>query len=193
MHRKTLTTALPVAAVSALLVACSSGPRITVNSDPATDWNQYQTFGFFNPLTTDRGDVRSLTSTQLIASTTREMEARGLTRVTANPDLLINFILSTRETLQSRPSTSASASWGRGRYGTWGGYSFGMSTNEIVQRTEGSLAIDVVDRAENQLVWEAVAQKTVSNRTRENQQQVMDDAVARMFTQFPIVAPGMLQ
>ena len=171
------------------LSACSSGPRITSNQDPAADWGQYQTFGFFEPLSTDRGNVRSLTSTQLIAATTREMEARGLTRTNDNPDLLINFMLSTRETLQTRPSTSASVGWGRGRYGTWGGYSMGMSTNEVVQRTEGSLGIDVVDRAQNQLVWEAAATKTVTNSTRDNQQQVLDSAVTDMFQRFPIVGP----
>lgn len=177
--------------LAVILTACSSGPRITSNSDPAADWSQYRTFGFFNPLTTDRGGARSLTSTQLIAATTREMEVRGLTRVDNNPDLLINFMLSTRETLQTRPSTSASVGWGRGRYGTWGGYSMSMSTstNEIVQRTEGSLGIDIVDSARNQLVWEAAATKTITNRTRNNQQQALDAAVVDMFTRFPIVAP----
>ena len=184
---------LTLTLLAAVLTACSSGPRITSNSDPSADWSQYKTFAFFDPLTTDRGNVRSLTSTQLIAATTREMEARGLTRVDGNPDLLINFMLSSRETLQSRPSTSASVGWGRGRYGTWGGYSVGMSTssNEIVQRTEGSLAIDVVDREQNQLVWEAVATKTITNSTRDNQQQVLDSAVGDMFTRFPIVAPAL--
>lgn len=191
MTLKSRTSWLLIAGLSTVLAACSSGPRITANSDPAADWSQYQTFGFFQPLQTDRGNVRSLTSTQLIASTTREMEARGLRRVESNPDLIINFMLSTRETLQSRPTTSASVGWGRGRYGTWGGYSFGMSTNEIVQRTEGSLAIDVVDRAQNQLVWEAVATKTINNSTRDNQQQVLDAAVVDMFERFPIIPPGM--
>lgn len=191
MTLKSRTSWLLIAGLSTVLAACSSGPRITANSDPAADWSQYQTFGFFQPLQTDRGNVRSLTSTQLIASTTREMEARGLRRVESNTDLIINFMLSTRETLQSRPTTSASVGWGRGRYGTWGGYSFGMSTNEIVQRTEGSLAIDVVDRAQNQLVWEAVATKTINNSTRDNQQQVLDAAVVDMFERFPIIPPGM--
>ena len=189
MNSKLLKRGLLVAGLLLVLAACSSGPRVTANSDPTVDWGKYRTFGFFQPLTTDRGSVRSLTSTQLIASATREMEARGLQRVESNPDLLINFMLSTRETLQTRPSTSASASWGRGRYSTWGGYSMSMSTNQVVQRTEGSLAIDVVDRARNQLVWEAVATKTVTNSTRDNQQQVLDSAVHDMFERFPIMGP----
>lgn len=67
--------------------------------------------------------------------------------------------------------------------------SMSTSTNEIVQRTEGSLGIDIVDSARNQLVWEAAATKTITNRTRNNQQQALDAAVVDMFTRFPIVAP----
>ena len=46
--------------VGFLLQACSTGPRIITNSDPAADWSSYRTFSFFEPLATDRGNVRSL-------------------------------------------------------------------------------------------------------------------------------------
>jgi hypothetical protein len=168
-----------------ILVACSSGPRIITNSDPGADWTQYRTFGFFEPLGTDRNNARSLISTQLIASTTREMEMAGYTRTQTNPDLLINFVVSTRETLQTRPSSGASIHHGRGRYGTWSGWSVGTSTTEVVQRTEGTLAVDIVDRARNTLVWEGAASKRVTNSTRENQAKVLDTAIADIFARFP--------
>lgn len=177
------TTILLVASLS--LAGCSSGPRIITNSDPAADWMSYRTFGFFNPLGTDRGNVRSIMSNQLIQSTTREMEAAGYTRADSNPDLMINFVVTTRETLQTRPSTGASMHHGRGRYGTWSGWSAGASTTEVVQRTEGTLGVDIVDRARNQLVWEGAATQRVTNTTRENQAQVLDSAIADIFARFP--------
>ena len=177
---------LSILLISSLLVlGCSSGPRIITNSDPSADWMSFRTFGFFEPLGTDRGNVRSIMSNQLIESTTREMQAAGYTLSESNPDLLINFVVSTRETLQSRPSTSASMHHGRGRYNTWSGWSAGMSTTEVVQRTEGTLALDIVDRARNQLVWEGAATSRVTDSTRENQGQVLDGAIAEIFTQFP--------
>ena len=172
-------------ATAMILTACASGPRIITNSDPNADWSSYRTFGFFQPLGTDRGDVRSLMSNQLIESTTREMQAAGFTLSESNPDLLINFVVSTRETIQTRPSTSASMHHSRGRYGTWSGWSAGASTTEVVQRTEGTLAVDIVDRARNQLVWEGAASKRVTDSTRENQDQVLDDAIGEIFAQFP--------
>jgi len=172
-------------ATAMVFTACASGPRIITNSDPNADWSRYRTFGFFQPLGTDRGNVRSLMSNQLIESTTREMQAAGFTPSESNPDLLINFVVSTRETIQTRPSTGASMHHSRGRYGTWSGWSASTSTTEVVQRTEGTLAVDIVDQARNQLVWEGGASKRVTNSTRENQDQVLDDAIADIFAQFP--------
>ncbi len=167
------------------LAGCAGGPRIITNSDPATDWSQYRTFGFFEPLGTDRYTLRSLTSKQLIASAIRELEAAGFTRSDSNPDLLINFVISTRETLETRPSSSVGIHHGRGRYGTWSGWSASMSTTEVVQRTIGTLGIDIVDRERNQLVWEGAATKRVTDSTRRNQDQVLDDAIAEVFARFP--------
>lgn len=168
-----------------VLAGCATGPRIITNGDPGADWSQYRTFGFFQPLGTDRYSIRSITSNQLIESTTREMQAAGFTFSESEPDLLINFVLSTRETLRTRPSSGASIHHGRGRYGTWSGWSASMSTTEFVQQTEGTLGVDIVDRARSQLVWEGAATKRVTDSTRRDQEQVLDDAIAAIFKRFP--------
>ena len=108
-----------------------------------------------------------------------------MTRRDDNPDVLVNFIVSTKETIRSRPGTSVGVHHGMGRYGTWGGYSMSMSTTDIVQSTEGTLAIDVVDRESNRLVWEAAARKRSTEKMRRNQQQVVDETVVELFAQFP--------
>jgi hypothetical protein len=168
-----------------LLSACASGPRIVTNSDATVDWSQFRTFGFFQPLGTDLYTIRSITSNQLIESATREMEMAGFAFSESNPDLLINFVISTRETMQSRPSTSASMHHGRGRYRTWSGWSVHGSTTEIVQRTEGTLGVDIVDRARNQLIWEGAASQRVTDSTRRNQAEVLDAAITSVFADFP--------
>lgn len=167
------------------LAGCASGPQIITNSDPSADWSQYRTFGFFDPLGTDRGAVRSMISNQLIESTKREMEMAGFAFAESKPDLLINLVLSTRETIETRASTPASVHHSRGRYSTWGGWSVGASTTEVVQRTEGTLGVDIVDRARNRLVWEGAATKRVTNSTRQNQAEVLDAAIAEVFSRFP--------
>ena len=172
-------------ALLAMLAACSSGPSIITNAAPDFSLAGYQTFGFLQPLSTDRGNVQTLTSATLIEAATFELQNAGLRRDDTNPDLVVNFVISTRETLQSRPSSGASMHHGRGRYGTWGGYSMSMSTTEVVQRTEGTLGIDVIDASRLQLVWEGAATQRITESMQQNRDQILRDVVAEILAKFP--------
>ena len=177
----------PLLAIVAILAGCASGPRIVTNSAPDFNLVDFRTFGFLQPLSSDRGNVRSLISTHLIDATTRELEMAGLRHVDRDADLMVNFFVSTRETISTRstPSSSVSMNHRRGRYGTWGGYSMSMSTTEVVQRTEGTISVDIIDAARNQLVWEGAATGRVTDSVRQNIEEVAHDAIAEMFVQFP--------
>ncbi len=184
MIRQAVSTFVVVIVV-ALLAGCASGPTIITNAAPGFAPGNYQTFGFLRPLSTDQGNVRTMISTHLIEATTRELETAGLRRVEDDPDLVVNFVVSTRETIQTRPSSTASIHHSRGRYGTWGGYSWGMSTTEVVQRTEGTIGVDIIDPATMTLVWEGAARGRVTDEVRRNVQPVVDRAITEIFTQFP--------
>lgn len=173
--------------VAIFLVGCASGPRIVTNSAPDFNLADHRTFNFLEPLSSDRGNVRSLISTHLIEATTRELELAGLQRADGRADLMVNFFVSTRETISTRstPSTGMSMHHRRGRYGTWSGYSMSMSTTEVVQRTEGTINVDIIDTARNQLVWEGAATGRVTDSVRQNIEQVAHDAIADIFKQFP--------
>jgi hypothetical protein len=168
-----------------LLAACESGPRVVTNAAPGFSLAGYQTFSYFRPLSTDNGEVRTILSNELIDATTRELEGAGLRHVDSGGDLLVNFMVSTKETLQTRPSTGASMHYGRGGYGTWGGYSMSMSTTEVVQRTEGTVAIDIIDASRQQLVWEGAASGRVTDRVRENRAEAVNIAVRDILARFP--------
>ena len=167
------------------IAGCASGPRVITNSAPDFSVSDYRTFGFMQPLSSDRGNVRSLMSTHLIESTTRELEMSGLRLAESNPDLFVDFVVSTRETIETRPSSSVGVHHGRGRYNTWGGYSMSMSTTQIVQRTVGTIDVDIIDVARNQLVWEGAAEGRVTDSTRNNLQETVDRAITDIFAQFP--------
>ena len=170
-----------------ILGGCASGPKIITNRAPDFNIADYRTYSYLQPLSSDRGDVRSLISTHLITATDRELQNAGLRRVEKDGDLLINFVVSTRETLSSRstPTTGMSMHHGVGRYGTWSGYSVSMSTTEVIQQTEGTIAVDVINRARNQLVWEGAATGRVTDSVRQNMEEVVHNAIADVFLQFP--------
>ena len=171
--------------IAAVLAGCASGPTIVSNSAPDFNLANFQSFSFMQPLGSDRGGARSLMSQHLIEATTRELEIQGLRHADTNGDLLVNFVVSTRETISTRPSSSASMHHSRGRYNTWRGYSMSMSTTEVVQRTEGTIAVDVIDRELNQLVWEGAASGRVTDSTRRNLEETMHVAITDIFAEFP--------
>ena len=167
------------------LAACSSGPRVITNAAPDFNIAGFQTFSFLQPLSTDNGNVRTILSNELIDAARSELEMAGLRHVETGGDLLVNFVVSTRETLQTRPSTGASIHHSRGRYGTWGGYSMSMSTTEVVQRTEGTVAIDIIDASRRQLVWEGAASGRVTDQVRNNRAEAINVAVRDILAEFP--------
>ena len=172
---------------SLVLSGCASGPNVISNKAPDFAIADYRTFGFMEPLSTDRAGVRTLLSQRLVEATTRELERKGLVYSEAQADLQVNFLVSTRETLSGRPSSGVNVGVRAGSYGTWGGYSVGVgtSTADVVQRTEGTLAIDIIDASRNTLVWEGALSGRVTDKVRENLGPAIDKAVADILSEFP--------
>ena len=169
-----------------LLGACASGPRIVSNADPAADFSQFRTFGFMQPLGTDTASGQTLSSQALIAATTDELEMRGLRRADSNPDLLLNFFISTRDVVQSTPaSASTSMHWRHGRYRNWRGYSMSIGTPTVTTQTQGTVAVDLVNAREGQLVWEGAATKRVTDSRRRNLEETLASAVRDLFAELP--------
>jgi len=173
--------------LSLLVVAgCASGPTIRSNVDASVDFTSFRTFGFIEPLATDRAGYQSLVSQQLVASADRELVARGLQRTDTNPDLLVNFSADLDQRLRITQSPAIHSrnfnSHRRGFYSTWPLY----QQTEIRQYTKGTLGIDVVDAARRQLVWEGFALGQVTQRTTDNLGPVLDAAVVDIFGSFPL-------
>jgi Domain of unknown function (DUF4136) len=168
------------------VTGCASGPTIRSNVDASVDFTGFRTFGFVEPLATDRAGYQSLISQQLVASAERELAARGLQRTDTKPDLLVNFNANLDQRLrvtQSPAMTSRSFNnHRRGFYSTWPLY----QQTEIRQYTKGTLGIDVIDAARRQLVWEGFALSRVTQRTMDNIGPVLDAAVVDIFGNFPL-------
>jgi hypothetical protein len=169
-----------------LLAGCASGPTIRSNVDESVDFTSFRTFGFFEPLATDRDGYQSLISQQLVTSAERELTARGLQRTDTNPDLLVNFSaqLDQRLRVTQTPALPRSSLHRHrsGFYSTWPTY----QQTEIRQYTRGTLGMDVVDAARRQLVWEGIAYGRVTQRTTDNIGPVLDSAVTDIFGNFPL-------
>lgn len=184
--------------LAALATGCATGPQVRSASAPGVDLGgDFRTFSFFPELSTDRAGFHTIVSRQLVFSTRREMEVRGFTFVEnpAQADLLINFYTDVNEQFRVR---STAQHWHgpnywhhrRGFYDPWRGHRHwpSHSTVEVEQFSEGTLSIDVVDRARNMLVWEGVATKRLTQRTLNDLGPALDDAVHQVFGRFPVPA-----
>jgi len=182
-HFRLIFQGLGLLTLAAILSGCASGPNIVVNADPSADFMSLRTFDFMRPLSTDRGEVQTLLSTQLIAATTDELEKRGWRLEQNNPDVLINFLLETHEQIRSRNTGASVSTMHRsGRYGACGAT---MSTPTIEQTTQGALSIDMIDPARNQMIWEGTATNRVTDRMRDNQEESVRTFVTAILADFP--------
>lgn len=165
-----------------LFSACASGPKIYANADSSVDFSQYRTYGFFPELATDKPGYTSLESQYLKSAVNREMTQRGLS-LAANPDLLVNFNIASKEKIITRTSPTWGGYYGyRGPYyGAWGGYE-----TRIDQYTEGTLNVDVVDAASKTLVWEGAAVGRVNEDALNHLEEALHTSVHEIFKRFPL-------
>lgn len=180
-------------ALAALALAgCAAvGPEISTDYDATVDFSRYATFAFMDRA--ERGQAMTydtIGDRRVIASVTRALEDRGYRRVESEPDLLVNFAISTEDVQDVRtvPSAGLPPSW----YGWRGGYYYpwpAYTYETYVDRYErGTLFIDLVDAERRQLVWEGRAVGRITKATREDPAGALDNAVAEIFARYPFVA-----
>ncbi|MFP4208362.1 MAG: DUF4136 domain-containing protein [Wenzhouxiangella sp.] len=175
-----------------LLTACATGPAVYTTAAPGADLSRYQRFAFVEPLGTDRAGYASIVSQQLTFSTRRELELRGLEFVdqAGQADLLVNFFGHLDEQIRTRQVADPfyGPSFYNFRYGFYNPWpSYSIST-EVQQFSEGTLVIDLIDARTNQMVWEGTARNEVSEKSRREAASRLDDAVKRIFADFPVAA-----
>jgi len=203
-------------AVTWLAAACSTYPKTYSNESPVATFSQYKTFGFANKLGTDGdAEVRSLLTQYLVAEISQQMQARGYVYDPENADVSFNFDLVTQEKIRSTPSAAGGGFYGWGGYpGLWypgfgGGFGYGPGFygrpglgwggawgggwgggERIIQYTEGSLYVTIIDNSTRGVVWEGLSVSKINDEVLSNLGQSIRNAVQGMFEQFPYTAGG---
>ena len=175
-----------------LLASCASGPAIETDYDHTVDFTKYRTYGFFNPMGIENPNYSSIYGSIFRDAISKEMDSRGYVQ-SDNPDLLINVSgrlqEKTKVTTTSDPYMAGGYyGYRRGMYGAWGGYNYGTTTH-VSNYTEGTVNVDIVDRAEKRMVWEGVAVGRVKeDRTNEQRRQAIYAGIKEMFAAYPFRA-----
>jgi hypothetical protein len=182
--------ALILAGTAALaLGACAttSGPTVRVDADPTANMASYGTYSFFEPFGTDRSGAATPLGNTVKQALRREMDVRGLRYVESGGDLLVNAAIKSSEKTDVSTMSVPDPYFGYryGRYSPWVGYN---QETIVRQYTEGTLTIDLVDRARKQLVWSGAAFGRVTDKVRNNPQGAVDTAVREIFARYPKAA-----
>ncbi|MDG4718111.1 MULTISPECIES: DUF4136 domain-containing protein [Thalassospira] len=181
---------LVIAGVMVLMLsACAaSGPRIYTDVDPGADFSQFYTFAFIEDAGKDtEAQYKTLSGQRIEDAISTALEARGYRVDIHNPDILINFHLKTEEKTRTSPPVYMGGYYGyrNGMYVGWPGY---VEPGYVDSYTEGTLTVDMVNRATSQMVWEGTAVARVTSALREAPNETIRSAVASIFAQYPYVA-----
>lgn len=183
------TAALALAAL--LLAACATGPRVTTDGDDRADFSRYRSFAFYEPLALETRGYTTLLSASLKDEVRRQMESRGYVYDEAAPDLRVNInaFVEEKADVVTVPTTG---------YATY--YSYRARAlvtvpvwherSELLQYTEGTVNVDLVDSRAKQLVWEGVAVGSAAGRTPAERRERAVVSIVKIFDAFPHRAGG---
>jgi len=179
---RTLSTyrSLVLCLLLAVVVACSP---ITVHTDhdPAADFARLRTYGWLQKPSDTPRDPRidnDLLDSRVHSAVNDELVARGYHEA-PNPDFRVTYhvMLSNKLDVQSFPTYYG---YGLGRVGV------ASSDVRVEQYEVGTLLLDVVDGAKNELVWRGSAQARIDpDRSPQERTKLIRDAVHQMLERFP--------
>jgi Domain of unknown function (DUF4136) len=153
--------------------------KVKVGFDPGADFSKYRTYSW------DQGMMANPIIMQTIMTAVdSSMVAKGLQKVTADPDLIVAALVSTESDL-----TMTNPSWTP----VLNSIATGIpSSNQTWPVTKGTLVIDISDAASRNGVWRGTATHTLENgptgdRTRDAKtvEKPINKAIQKMFKQFP--------
>lgn len=144
-----------LAAITMSIGACAPRQLIKTDYDYRVDFGQYKTYGYFSPLGIESRDYSTIRGSIFRQAIDIEMASRGYVK-SETPDLLINVSGKLGETTRAGSGAGGYYDYRSGVYDAWGDYGFGASAGQG-QYKEGTINIDLVDRAEKRMVWEGIA------------------------------------
>jgi hypothetical protein len=166
-------------AITALFLAGCSTISVNQDYDPAYDFSKLKTFGFI-PITEEAG-IDQLNATRLGDAIKANLTAKGYTlSEQADFGIALFFTKDTKTSIQSTGAYGYGYGYGYRGYGGMGGSTY------VTQYEEGTLVIDFVDMAKQELVWRGVGTGALSDSPSvEERTANINNAVTQILAQFP--------
>lgn len=182
--------AAAIVTAALLLPACAGGPKVQSDFDPKADFSGWHTYKWAERTDAGKRDKRVynyVVEGRIRRAVNSALAAKGFVEdsTAAHPDFLVGWLGS----LQGQVSFSTFGTYYRYGWGWYNPYATGVYSYQTYTNytEEGTLLIDLVDAASNQLVWRAMAQGALGNPDRSEQQKqaALDKLVDKMMRDFP--------
>jgi hypothetical protein len=168
--------------VALSLIGCSS-VNITTDYDKTVDFKALKTYDWLaastNALSANQQTAMfqtGLVNKHIKNAVNGELEARGMTQTSANPEMLVNSYLGTEQKVNV-------TNYGYGYGARWGGYGGGV---DVQQYTQGTLIVDFIDAKSKELIWRGVASGALSSNPDPNEaEQKIKSIIQQMLAEYP--------
>lgn len=175
------------------LGACSS-IKVTSDYDKEADFTKYKTFEYYGWTEESDKILNRFQKERIENAFGIEFDKRGLKYVKDGGDMVVSLYI----VVDKKTSTTAYTNHygmgvggygygGMGWYGSYGGMGMGSSTTTYSENDylEGTLVVDVFDKAEKKMIWQSVGQKTIEENPKKAEKNTPKVAAAIM-KPFPI-------
>ncbi len=184
------------------LSACASAIQSTVDVADQADFSNFQTYAWITDKSLiARSDATSelgypLNEQRTRAAVERELARKGYRKVSGTEaDFVVSFTVGSRDRVRVQQYYNNYGYSYHGyhhgftRYGYAGygypGYGNYGSTASVYTFTEGSLVVDIFDNRSKEAIWHGSASKRLSRKDKDNATQLIDQAIASLFIEFP--------
>jgi hypothetical protein len=161
-----------------LIAASCASIKVTSDFDKSAQFSGYKTYAF-TPEALNL-NIEELNRKRLITAVENELSLKGFTK-SEKPDVLIDIKI-TGEKKQTATATNMGG-YGYGyRYG-WGG---GTTTINYDSYVEGTVFVNMIDAAKNEVVWQGRGVGTVDpEASAEKREKNINYGIKQIFTTYP--------
>lgn len=175
--KRTLSTMVVLLAL--LFTTGCSTVEVSSDYDRGGRFSTYTSFDFIPP----PENLNPLVWQRVQRAVEAELVAKGMTRDTASPTLLV--ALQGRLSTETRIDTTTMG-YSYGGWGYYGGYGGGVTTATVREIPIGTLIVDLVDAAEKRLVWQGTATDSLDPKASpEKKEFLVKEAVHKMLAAYP--------
>jgi len=171
---------------SALIMACTSNPRVQSKVDDSIDFNVYETYNFGTRTEIENPDLPGTLELYFSAAVERQLLLKGLVR-SNDPDILINVSVEV-EDVSAPPVRALNCPRYDDYYSRRVADSYaGEGRRPMCIYTEGSITVELVDAELNRTIGEGTSRVRMDERDRGARlvRSVSSD-VAEMFGETPV-------